>query len=138
MFKNANGETDWTTIGLVALLVYVATEASRAVKTIARTIEKANNFGLTDEEDKAAVATLQRKGATVDERRAAVAKLRIKVDGAKAAGYEKQVRAADAALTYLQRELDEQPKMDAARAGWEKRNPAEAQKLKVMEGGAKK
>lgn len=138
MLKNADGSTDWQTIGLVALLVYLATEASRAVKTIARTIEKANNFGLTDEEDKAAVATLGNKRATPDEKRAAIAKLRTKVENAKAAGYGKQVRAADAALTFLQRELDEQPKMDAARAGWEKRNPAEAAKLKVMEGGGKK
>ena len=132
MFKNNDGSWDWQTIGLVGLLVYVATEASRAVKTIARTIEKANNFGLTDEEDKAAVATLQRKGATVDERRAAVAKLRVKVDGAKAAGYGKQVLAADDALTYLQRELDKQSDLDAARSGWEKRNPAEAAKLKAV------
>jgi len=132
MFKNNDGSWDWQTIGLVGLLVYVATEASRAVKAIARTFEKANNFGLTDDEDKAAVATLQRKGATVDERRAAVAKLRIKIDGAKEAGYGKQVRAADDALTYLQRELEKQTELDAARSGWEKRNPAEAAKLKAV------
>lgn len=132
MFKNGDGSWDWQTIGLAALLVYVATEASRAVRTIARTIEKANNFGLTDAEDKAAAATLARKGATVDERRAAIAKLRTKVDAAKAAGYGKQVRAADAALTYLARELEAQPKLEDARAAWEKRNPAEAAKLKAV------
>ena len=137
MFKNDDGSTDWQTIGLVALLVYVATEASRAVKTIARTIEKANNYGLTDEEDKAAVATLSDKNATADAKRAAIAKLRTKVENAKAAGYEKQVRAASAALDLLDRELAAKPAMDAARAGWEKRNPAEAAKLKVMQGAKK-
>jgi hypothetical protein len=138
MFTKNDGSWDWQTIGLAALLVYVATEASRAVRTIKRTIEKANNFGLTDEEDKAAAATLGNKNATADEKRAAIAKLRIKVDGAKAAGYGKQVRAADVALTYLQRELDEQPKLDAAREGWEKRNPGEAKKLKVVKAADEK
>lgn len=132
MLKSEDGSTDWQTIGLVALLVYVATAASRAVKTIAKTVEKANNFGLTDDEMKAASATLQSSTATVAERQAAVATLKVKIDGAKAAGYGKQVKAADQALQLLDRELAEQAKLSDARRAWEERQKAQRPPLAAV------
>jgi len=123
---------DWKTLGLVALLFYVASTATRALKTIKRTIERANNFGLTDDEMTSAYATLESKKATVAERQAAVATLQTKMKGAQAAGFEKQVRPAAKALETLERELAEQAKLADARAAWEKANPAEARKLKAV------
>jgi hypothetical protein len=119
-------EDNWQSIAIVALLIWLGTKAARALKTLATTVERAQNFGLTDEEDKKAVAVLGAKDSTLAQRKAASQVLRFKFDGAVAAGYGKMgaVVAAGKALDVMDHAIAEEEKLAIARAEWEKRRAA--------------
>jgi len=119
-------DTDWGTWALLLGLLYLGSKAVSAVKTIAREVQRFDNFGLADEEDRKARDTLNDPKATIAERRAAAATLRKKVEGAKAAGYGSQVKALEQALDILDRQLAGQDELEAKRREWEARRAAAA------------
>jgi flagellar biosynthesis chaperone FliJ len=119
-------DEDWTTIALIAGLVWLGAKAVSAVKTIKREVERFDNFGLATDEDRKARDTLADPKATIAERRAASATLRKKVDGAKAAGYASQVKALEQALDTLDRELAGQDELEEKRREWEAARAAAA------------
>jgi hypothetical protein len=112
---------DWTTLALIAGLIYLGTKVVSAVKTIAREVQRFDNFGLADDDDRKARATLEDPQATIAAKLAAVATLRKKVEGAKAAGYTKQVGALATALDILEKELRSQDELEAKRREWQAR-----------------
>jgi hypothetical protein len=125
MFDDDDG-IDWTTLALIAGLVWLGAKAAGAVKTIAREIQRFDNFGLVDDEDRKARDTLKDPKATIAERRAASATLRKKVAGAKAAGYGSQVKTLEQALDLLDRELAGQDELEVKRREWEAAQQARA------------
>jgi len=119
-------DEDWTTWLLLGGLIWLGAKTVSAVKTIAREVQRFDNFGLADDEDRKARDTLNNPKATIAERRAASATLRKKVEGAKAAGYGSQVKALEQALDILDRQLAGQDELEVKRREWEAARAAAA------------
>jgi hypothetical protein len=117
---------DWTTLALIAGLIWLGSKVASAVKTIAREVQRFDNFGLADDDDRKARDTLKDPRSTIADKRAASATLRKKVAGAKAAGYGSQVKALEQALDLLDRELAGQDELEAKRREWEEAQKARA------------
>jgi hypothetical protein len=112
-------DIDWEHLLLVGALFYLGAKTVSAVKTISREVSRFNNYGLADDDDKRAQATLNDSKSTIAQRREASATLRKKVDGAKAAGYGSQVKALETALDLLDRELAAQDELEEKRKAWQ-------------------
>jgi hypothetical protein len=118
-------EIDWSTLLLIGGLIWLGSSVASAAKKIKREVEKFSNFGLTSDDDKKASDTIADKKATTAAKLDAIKTLRVKVDGAKAAGYSQQVKALELALDALEKELHGQDELEIKRQEWLKRQQAQ-------------
>jgi hypothetical protein len=103
-------------------LVWLGTRVARAATTLKTAVERGMNWGLTDEEDKKAAATLADIKKPIAERQAAAATLRRKFDAAVAGGAATvpAVVAAGKALDIMDRTLREEADLEVRRQAWQK------------------